>query len=70
MGLGLGLGLSLGFCLGLGMSLGLGLGLGLGLRFTYRNKVMKNKYKQAFMKTAYAFAECSHAVRLKVGAVL
>jgi hypothetical protein len=68
MGLGLGLGLSLGFCLGLGMSLGLGLGL--GLRFTYRNKVMKNKYKQAFMKTAYAFAECSHAVRLKVGAVL
>jgi len=31
---------------------------------------MKNKHKQAFMKTAYAFAECSHAVRLKVGCVI
>jgi dCMP deaminase len=31
---------------------------------------MKNKYKKAFMKTAYTFAECSHAVRLKVGCVI
>jgi len=31
---------------------------------------MKEKHKQAFMKTAYAFAECSHAIRLKVGCVI
>ena len=31
---------------------------------------MKRKHAKAFMQTAYAFAECSHAVRLKVGAVI
>ena len=31
---------------------------------------MKEKHKQAFMKTAYTFAECSHAIRLKVGCVI
>ena len=31
---------------------------------------MKDKHLKAFMKTAYTFAECSHALRLKVGAVI
>ena len=31
---------------------------------------MKDKFKQAFMKTAYTFAELSSAVKLKVGAVV
>ena len=31
---------------------------------------MKNKHKKAYMKCAWAFAECSPALRLKVGAVL
>lgn len=31
---------------------------------------MKQKFKQAFMKTAYTFAELSSAVKLKVGAVV
>lgn len=31
---------------------------------------MKPKLYKAFMKTAYAFAECSHARRLKVGCVI
>ena len=31
---------------------------------------MKAKFKQAFMKTAYTFAELSSAVKLKVGAVV
>ena len=31
---------------------------------------MRNKHAKAFMQTAYAFAACSHAVRLKVGAVI
>lgn len=31
---------------------------------------MKYKHKQAYMKCAEAFAECSNATRLKVGAVL
>lgn len=31
---------------------------------------MKEKYKQAHMKTAHIYAECSSAVRLKVGAIV
>jgi dCMP deaminase len=31
---------------------------------------MKQKFKHAFMKTAYVFAELSSAVKLKVGAVV
>ena len=31
---------------------------------------MKAKFKQAFMKTAYVFAELSSAIKLKVGAVV
>lgn len=31
---------------------------------------MKEKFKQAFMKTAQTFAELSHARRLKVGAII
>jgi dCMP deaminase len=31
---------------------------------------MKQKFKHAFMKTAYTFAELSSAVKLKVGAVV
>ena len=31
---------------------------------------MKDKHLKAFMKTAYAFAECSYAIRLKVGCVI
>ena len=31
---------------------------------------MKEKHLIAFMKTAYAFAECSHSKRLKVGTVI
>jgi dCMP deaminase len=31
---------------------------------------MKDKFKQAFMKTAYVFAELSSAIKLKVGAVV
>ena len=31
---------------------------------------MKDKFKRAFMKTAYVFAELSSAVKLKVGAVV
>tara|TARA_R110000824_G_scaffold1928_2_gene9420 strand:- start:733 stop:1197 length:465 start_codon:yes stop_codon:yes gene_type:complete len=31
---------------------------------------MKDKHLKAFMKTAYTFAECSHALRLKVGVVI
>ena len=31
---------------------------------------MKAKFKQAFMKTAYTFAELSSAIKLKVGAVV
>ena len=31
---------------------------------------MKQKHKLAYMKTALAFAECSNATRLKVGAVI
>lgn len=31
---------------------------------------MKNKHKLAYMRCAEAFAECSNATRLKVGAVL
>jgi len=31
---------------------------------------MKEKLKKAYMRTAHTFAECSHAVRLKVGAII
>jgi len=31
---------------------------------------MKDKFKQAFMKTAYVFADLSSAIKLKVGAVV
>jgi len=31
---------------------------------------MKDKHKIAYMKTAFAFAQCSNATRLKVGAVI
>lgn len=31
---------------------------------------MKDKHKKAYMKCAEAFAECSNALRLKVGSVI
>jgi len=31
---------------------------------------MKDKLLKTFMKTAYGFAECSHAIRLKVGCII
>lgn len=37
---------------------------------TKLNQIMKHKYKQAMMQTAFAWAETSEAKRLKVGAVI
>ena len=37
---------------------------------TKLNQIMKHKYKQAIMQTAFAWAETSEAKRLKVGAVI